>query len=137
MARLGTSGPRCTPQDAWTCTCAQEVDEADYKQRFPDHAAAFADILQDEDASEDADMGMDAAGAYTGTSGAKEQEEGVASGAEAGSAAAQALLQGALLDDIVAAHARCPSAAYAAVLHLCLAALLLRAHLAPDRFTTS
>jgi hypothetical protein len=52
---------------------------------------------------------MDAGGACSGSSGAKQQEDGVASGAEAGSAAAQALLQGALLDDIVAAHARWPS----------------------------
>lgn len=76
----------------------QEEEEADYRRAFPDHTAAFADILAD--AEEDGDW---AGPAQADGSGVMEQQ---ASQAEAGSAAAQALLQGDILEDIVAQHAR-------------------------------
>lgn len=86
--------------------CTQEEEEADYKQRFPDHHAAFADILQDDSMDVDMDDAISAAAAADGGAGAA--EEGAATGAEAGSAAARALLQGELLRDIMSAHARSP-----------------------------
>lgn len=84
-----------------TAVPAQEEEEADYKRTFPDHSATFADILDAED-----DEGMyEPAGAAA--PGAEEQ----ATEAEAGSAAAHALLQGDLLEDIVQEHARCAASA--------------------------
>jgi hypothetical protein len=72
----------------------QEEEEADYKEAFPDHAAAFVDILQDEHECN------------AGPGGVMDTEQ-QATQAEAGSAAAQALLHGDLLKDVVELHGRC------------------------------
>lgn len=74
---------------------AQEEEEIEYKRAFPDHYAAFTDIL-------------DADGDVLGDPPAAPQpaSEEQATEAEAGSAAAHALLQGDLLADIVHEHAR-------------------------------
>ena len=76
---------------------AQEEEEADYKRAFPDHSAAFADILEMEPGDEGS-----LEPAVPAASGTEQQ----ATEAEAGSAAAHALLQGDLLEDIVREHAR-------------------------------
>ena len=82
----------------------QEEDEADYKQRFPDYHASFADILED-------GMEMDE------QSGADHQaaQQAGATQAEASSASSKQLMQGQLLDDIVVQHARCVISPWAAL----------------------
>ena len=72
----------------------QEEDEQSYKQHFPDHFSAFADVAE-LDAMPN--LGDDSAVAET-ASGLSE--------AEASSNAAQQLLQGAILADVVGLHAR-------------------------------
>ena len=78
-------------------TLLQEEEAASYQQQFPDHGAAFADI-----AAADEHHPMD--------EGPDQQSDGAqataASDAVAGSAAAQQLLKGPLLHDLVAMHSR-------------------------------
>ena len=81
--------------------CLQEEEEADYKQRFPDYHASFADILEASgdgmELDEHSDVGQQAT-----------QQQG-ATQAETSSASSKQLMQGQLLDDIVIQHARCAS----------------------------
>ena len=89
---------------------AQEEDEADYKRRFPDHHAAFADIVADEAAGDTLmqDARADMTPHQNGEAPAEQhQEQQAATRAEAGSRAAQELLQGDLLGEVVREHARC------------------------------
>lgn len=79
----------------------QAEDEADYQHQFPDHFAAFADLAQPDDADAVLSAPEPPAGAAAGPGGA------AASAVESGSVAARALVEGEVLDDIVALHARC------------------------------
>ena len=77
----------------------QEEEAADYKQKFPDYHADFDDILdpQGDLMEEDSSSSLaqhEAAGRQN------------ASQAQTSSAPAKELMQGQLLDDIVALHAR-------------------------------
>jgi midasin len=89
----------------------QEEAEAEYKAQFPDHYAAFADLAPADDADPDAHlqqqqqqhdtMELDqpaADGDETGSDAA------AATAAQAKSAAAKSLLEGQLLQDVVALH---------------------------------
>lgn len=78
-------------------TLAQEDEEASYKQRFPDHFHAFADVAQLEDMP---NLGDDSAVTAQAL-----PEEGLTE-AEASSNAAQQLLHGDLLSDLVHLHSR-------------------------------
>ena len=80
-------------------TCLQEEDEQSYKQHFPDHFSAFADVAELEDMPNLGDDSLVAAAAV------KEADSGL-SEAEASSTAAQQLLHGAILSDVVSLHAR-------------------------------
>jgi hypothetical protein len=88
------------------CPCLvllQEEDEADYKLRFPDHFAAFADVTGD--GADDVDSATPpAAPPATGQGGG--EGDAAASEAEARTAAARALLEGDILEEVVALHAR-------------------------------
>jgi midasin len=77
----------------------QEEDEADFNQRFPDHFAAFADVAGEEPADHDTPP----AHPPPGTDGA---DGAAASEAEAKTAAARALLEGDILEELVALHAQ-------------------------------
>ena len=78
-------------------TWLQEEEAASYQQQFPDHGAAFADIAAaDGHHPMNEEPDQPAEGAQGGT----------ASDAVAGSAAAQQLLKGPLLHDLVAMHSR-------------------------------
>ena len=95
------------------CTCAlsgdsagqcmwvhmQEKEDADYKQRFPDYQADFNDILdpQGDLMEEDSDVPQAQHEASS---------QRCATQAQTGSTASKELMQGQLLDDIVALHAR-------------------------------
>jgi len=79
-------------------------DEADFQRQFPDHYAAFADLA----APDDADAVMSAP---EPPAAAAAPPGGAAAGdARAASAAARALVEGEVLDDIVALHGRCACA---------------------------
>ena len=78
----------------------QEEDEQSYKQHFPDHFSAFADV-----AELDAMPNLGDDSAVAETAAAAEADSGL-SEAEASSNAAQQLLQGAILADVVGLHAR-------------------------------
>lgn len=93
----------------------QEEDEQSYKQHFPDHFSAFADVAELDDMP---NLGDDSTAA---SAAAAEADSGL-SEAEASSSAAQQLLHGAILADVVGLHAR-----YLAVqdAHPCTPALLV------------
>ena len=78
----------------------QEEEEADYQQRFPDYHTAFDDILDAEGMEQDDPSAQ-----------SKMPQDGLhqpqATQAQASSAVSKQLMQGQLLDDIVAQHARC------------------------------
>lgn len=74
----------------------QEEDEHSYKQHFPDHFNAFADVAELDDMPNLGDDSMVTAA---------EAEPGLTE-AEASSNAAQQLLHGAILSDLVTLHAR-------------------------------
>lgn len=76
----------------------QEEEESEYKERFPDYHAAFEDILEGDV------MDVDEEPAQADKEDTPQQQ---VSAAEAGSASSKQLLQGQLLHDIVAQHARC------------------------------
>ena len=78
----------------------EEVDELSYKQSFPDHLSAFADVAQLEDMP---DLGDDSP--MLQQAAAEEAESGVTD-AQASSNAAQQLLHGDILVDVVSLHAR-------------------------------
>ncbi|KAL0028971.1 hypothetical protein WJX77_009058 [Trebouxia sp. C0004] len=78
----------------------EEVDELSYKQSFPDHFSAFADVAQLEDMP---DLGDDSL--MLQHAAAEETESGVTD-AQASSNAAQQLLHGDILVDVVSLHAR-------------------------------
>ncbi|KAL0049173.1 hypothetical protein WJX82_008148 [Trebouxia sp. C0006] len=78
----------------------EEVDELSYKQSFPDHFSAFADVAQLEDMP---DLGDDSS--MLQQAAAEEAESGVTD-AQASSIAAQQLLHGDILVDVVSLHAR-------------------------------
>lgn len=82
-------------------TCLQEEDEQSYKQHFPDHFSAFADVAELEDMPNLGDDSQVAGAAAAAT----EADSGL-SEAEASSNAAQQLLHGAILSDVVSLHAR-------------------------------
>lgn len=86
----------------------QEEDEQSYKQHFPDHFSAFADV-----AELDAMPNLGDDSAVTTTAAAAEADLPL-SEAEASSNAAQQLLHGAILADVVGLHAR-----YVAVKRMC------------------
>ena len=87
----------------------QEEDEQSYKQHFPDHFSAFADVAELDDMPNLGDDSLVAGAAAA----AAEADSGL-SEAEASSAAAQQLLHGAILSDVVSLHARyAASQAYA------------------------
>ena len=77
----------------------QEEEEADYKQRFTSYHTAFDDILEPE--------GMEL---YEPSAQSEVPQDGPqqpqATQAQASSAVSKQLMQGQLLDDIVAQHAR-------------------------------
>ena len=77
----------------------QEEEDADYKQRFPDYHADFDDILDPQGDLMDEDS-MSPQTQHEATS----QQN--ATQAQTSSAYAQELMQGQLLDDVVALHAR-------------------------------
>ena len=79
----------------------QEEDEQSYKQRFPDHFSAFADVAELEDMP---NLGDDSA--MLQQAAADAAEPGVTD-AQASSNAAQQLLHGDILLDVVQLHARC------------------------------
>ena len=85
----------------------QEEEEADYKQRYPDYHASFADILED-------GMEMD----EQTSMGHQDQQQQGATQAEASSASSKQLMQGQLLDDIVVQHARYAYLTLGGTLHL-------------------
>ena len=91
-----------------THTLLQEEEAASYQQQFPDHGAAFADI-----AAAEGDHPMD-----EGPDQPSDGAQGVAaSDAVAGSAAAQQLLKGPLLHDLVAMHSRSAADCTASIAH--------------------
>lgn len=81
--------------------CLQEEDERSYKQHFPDHFSAFADVAELDDMANLGDDSLVAGAAAA----AAEADSGV-SEAEASSTAAQQLLHGDILTDVVSLHAR-------------------------------
>lgn len=88
-------------QRAFGRVLLQEEDEQSYKQHFPDHFSAFADV-----AELDAMPNLGDDSAVATTAAATEADSGL-SEAEASSSAAQQLLHGAILADVVTLHARC------------------------------
>jgi midasin len=92
-------------------TCAlQEEAEADYKVKFPDHYAAFADLappdeadpgthLQQQQQQDTMDLDQPAADGDEAS-----DDAAAATAAQAKSAAAKSLLEGQLLQDVVALH---------------------------------
>ena len=76
--------------------CWQAEDEADYQRQYPDHFEAFADLASPDDAGDVLSAPDPAAQPAALGPGAAEPDSG----------AARALVEGALLDDIVALHAR-------------------------------
>ena len=81
----------------------QEEAEAEYKQQYPDHFAAFADLLPEEE-QQDGDGANPAAGGGDGEMmAADDQQQGLGKG-QARSAAAKALIQGQLLGEVVGLH---------------------------------
>lgn len=86
----------------WQCDrCLQEEEDADYKHRFPDYHASFADIL--EASGDGMEMEHPLGGPHAGLEAPQQQG---ATQAEASSALSKQLMQGQLLDDIVLQHAR-------------------------------
>ena len=77
----------------------QEEEDADYKQRFPDYHADFDDILDPQGDLMDEDSNAPQAQHEA----ASRQD---ATQAQTSSGSAKELMQGQLLDDIVALHAR-------------------------------
>ena len=83
---------------AWKLSMwCQEEDEVSYKQHFPDHFDAFADVAELGDLP---NLGDDSAAAAQAT-----PQEGLTD-AEASSSAAQQLVHGELLSDLVQLHSR-------------------------------
>ncbi|KAF6262490.1 hypothetical protein COO60DRAFT_1699221 [Scenedesmus sp. NREL 46B-D3] len=89
----------------------EEEAEADYKAQFPDHYAAFADLAPPDEASADPDahlqqqqQDMDLDQLATDGEEAGGDAAAAATAAQAKSAAAKSLLQGQLLQDVVALH---------------------------------
>ena len=70
-------------------------------QHFPDHFSAFADVAELDDMPNLGDDSMVASAA------AKQEAESGLTEAETSSNAAQQLLHGAILSDVVSLHARC------------------------------
>ena len=81
--------------------CLQEEDEQSYKQHFPDHFSAFADVAELDDMP---NLGDDSS--VAGAAAAAAEADSGLSEAEASSTAAQQLLHGAILSDVVSLHAR-------------------------------
>ena len=81
---------------------AQEEEERDYLERFPDHFKGFEDI-----AVLEGEVPVDDDRLPVPPPEAADPEDAVASAAQASSAAASALLHGELLNELVALHARC------------------------------
>ena len=79
----------------------QEEDEQSYKQQFPDHFSTFDDVAELDDMP---DLGDDST-ASAAAAAAEADAEGLTE-AEASSSAAQQLLQGEILSDVVSLHAR-------------------------------
>ena len=77
----------------------QEEEDADYKQRFPDYHADFDDILDPQ-----GDLMEEDSSASQAQHEASNQR--CATQAQTSSASTKDLMQGQLLDDIVALHAR-------------------------------
>ena len=77
----------------------QEEENADYKQRFPDYHADFADILDPQGDLMEEDSNSSLAQQEAGNQQNTTQ-------AQTSSASAKELMQGQLLDDVVALHAR-------------------------------
>lgn len=85
------------------CACLQEQAEADYRSRFPDHFAAFADLADSDDSlAPTADPHAQTATVSTAPH--------TTSQAQAASSHAQALLKGDFLHHIVQLHMRLYSA---------------------------
>ena len=78
------------------CGRPQAEDEADFQRQFPDHFAAFADLASPDDAGD----------VLSAPEPAAQPAAPATSAVDSGSGAARALVEGALLDDIVALHAR-------------------------------
>ncbi|KAK9809153.1 hypothetical protein WJX72_010301 [[Myrmecia] bisecta] len=90
-----------TKERSSTFLTEEEEAEADFKKRFPDHFAAFADVAS-----------MDEEGAHLEDD-PRPQEPDAVSEAQLHSAAARGLLQGEILHDIVNLHERIYSGAAA------------------------
>jgi midasin len=112
----------------------QEEAEAEYKAQFPDHYAAFADLtLPDDDAHPDAHLQQQQQDTMELDQPAADGDEAgsdaaaAATAAQAKSAAAKSLLEGQLLQDVVALHHQLFSA---------LAVHRLQHQLAPGLATT-
>ena len=77
----------------------QEEEDADYKQKFPDYHADFDDILDPQ-----GDLMQEDSNSSLAQHEATNQQNNTQ--AQTSSASAKELMQGQLLDDIVALHAR-------------------------------
>ena len=98
---FGADTPTTTSHNTPLAHALQEEDEQSYQQHFPDHFSAFADVAELDDMPNLGDDSMVAGAAAA----AAEADSGLTE-AEASSNAAQQLLHGAILSDVVGLHAR-------------------------------